>query len=120
VGNVTSENLVRDNLLCSDDYITDTVVMASGGGVNVRGTLIGVKTADGKGLRSLTAASDGTQSAYGILLEDVDATSADKNAAVALFGEINSGAMILGTGWTVATAKAALRTLGIYLKTITP
>jgi hypothetical protein len=116
--NVTSESLVRDNLLVSDDYITESLIVASGAGALTRGTLLGVKTADGKALKSLTGASDGTQTAYAILAEDVDATSADKTAAVYLFGEFNSGALTLGTGWTLAAAKAALRPLGIYLKTI--
>jgi hypothetical protein len=116
---MTSESLARDNLLLDDlNEFTDQYTIVSGAGVLVRGTLLGLITASGKLKTSLTAAGDGSNSAFAILAEDVDATSADKTASVYLAGSFNQAAITLGTGWTIATAKAALRSLGIFIKAI--
>ena len=116
---VTTEALSRDNLQFGDDYITETCTVVSGAGVVARGTLVGLITASGKVKTSLTGSSDGSQTAYGILAETVDATSSDQPASVYLFGEFNQDAITLGASWTIALAKPALRDVGIYIKPIT-
>lgn len=78
---------------------------------------VDVAAGSGKYLKSLTAAVDGTQYPNAILAEDVDATSADKEAMVYTSGVFNSGAMTFGTGHTAASAHEALRALDIHLVT---
>lgn len=58
---------------------------------------------------SAAAAVDGSEEPDVILLEPVDATSADKGAAVATRGRFNQGALVLGAGHTLASIKAGLR-----------
>lgn len=60
---------------------------------------------------------DGSNTPYGILCDAVDATSADKAATIYMTGEFNSAALTFGGTDTAATHKAALRELGIFLKT---
>lgn len=71
-------------------------------------------TADGKLLLSLAAAVDGSEDVYAILGEDVDATSADKEATVYLSGEFRAAGLTFGTGHTAASTRDAARALGIY------
>lgn len=56
----------------------DEVVLASGSGVVRCGTVLGTVTASGKKRPLTLGASDGTQNASDIILQDADATSADK------------------------------------------
>ena len=79
--------------------------------------MLGKITASGKYIKSLSGASDGSQTPAAILAEDVDATSADKPAVAYLTGEFNGAALVLGTAHTIATVKAAFRSLGIVIKT---
>ncbi len=112
-----SETLVMDNLDAGDfPRVTREITFGSGAGVIARGTLIGIVTATGYGRTSLTASSDGSQTAYGILLEGIDATSAAAPGVVALTGEFAEDHVILGAGWTITTARAALRPFSIFLK----
>lgn len=67
---------------------------------------------------SLAAAEDGSQEPFAILLEDVDATNADKNCPVAVEGIFNEEALIYGTGHTADTVRYGLRKLGIHLRTM--
>ena len=58
----------------------DDIVIASGSGVSTVGTLLGKVTATGKFKPWAPAAADGTQTVAGVLLQHVDATSADVTA----------------------------------------
>jgi hypothetical protein len=83
-----------------------------------RGALLGQIDATGKYVLSLAAATDGSEDPVAILLEPVDATSGDKEAAIAIAGRFNSGAITFGTGHTAASVDKVLRDRGIYLETI--
>lgn len=91
------------------------VVIASGAGILARGTLLGKITASGKYLKSLSAASDGSQLPDAILAEDVDATSADKEAVIFIQGEFDVDAVTFGTGHTAASVDRGLREINILL-----
>lgn len=78
------------------------------GQVLLRGTLVGKITASGKVIKSLTAAVDGSQTPYGIVAHDVDATAADKEGLIYVSGNFNAHKVILGAGWTAATAARSL------------
>ena len=97
--------------------VTEKIIIASGAGVLSRGAVVGVITASGKGNIVDSTRSDGSQKPYGILCDAVDATSADKAATIYMTGEFNSAALTFGGTDTAATHKAALRELGIFLKT---
>ena len=84
------------------------------GQVLQRGTVLGVITANGKYTTALSASSDGSQTPTAILAEDTDATGADKNTIAYFEGTFVEGALILGTGITIAAARTALRNVGIY------
>lgn len=111
-----------DNLLAgySVPAITESIVIPSGSGVLTRGTLLGKVTASGKYIKSLSAATDGSQNPVAVLAEDIDATSADVTTVGYLSGEFNTAAMTFGTGHTAASVKGALRDLNIYLFTNLP
>ena len=96
-------------------------MVAIGGTANIaKGTVLGIKTADGKYYPSVQGASDGTQNPVAIMFDDYvyDVAAAKQFATV-----IVRQAMVIKKGlvWDAsyttdpqkATAMAALRTLGI-------
>lgn len=96
-------------------YRARKVTIKSGAGVLARGTLLGSVTADRKRIKSLSAASDGSQSPESILSEDVDATSADVEAVVYISGDFDVDKVILGAGHTAASIDVEMRRLGFFL-----
>jgi len=83
------------------------------------GAIIHVTVAAGSGkyIKSLLAATDGSNVPTHILAEDVDATSADAYAIAYYTGDFNSDAMTFGAGHTAANTAAGLRDRGIFLHT---
>lgn len=114
-----SEVYIPDNLFAGSvmPKVTDTMVIAAGQNLP-RGALLGRITADGKGKLVDKNATDGSQTVYAVLAEDVDATAADKVAAVFLTGEFNENALTVAAGNTVAEHKAAARDRGIFIKSV--
>ncbi len=113
----TTEVYTPDRLFAGDfPRATDSVTIITGQNLT-RGALLGKITASGKYNLSLSTAVDGSEVPEAILLEDVDATAADKVAPVALTGEFNEDSIVYGTGHTKSSVKAGLRDKGIFLKT---
>ena len=110
-GTFTPDNLIADDF----PLMTETATIITGQNLS-RGAVLGKITASGKYTLSLSASADGSQTPAVILLQDTDATSADKGAPVALTGAFNERAVILGTGHTIASIKAGLRALSIFLR----
>lgn len=82
---VISEKLREGDVLAFEEdagYSRESVTIGSGAGNLTKGAVLGKKTADGKYFLSGTAASDGTENAAAVLLDDVDAASEDKTAMV--------------------------------------
>lgn len=110
---VTSQGTYTpDNLLGGDfDCVTKSVTLKSGTNY-VRGHV-------------LQALAGGDAGKYGpvttdanakyILLEDVNATAADKTSVVAVTGKFNKNKLTLGAGATLAGVAAALEPLSIFL-----
>lgn len=69
---------------------------------------------------SIAAAVDGSQVPYGVLLEDIDATSADADGMVLIVGEVNSNKLTFGAGHSLATVYDAFRGSGIVVSTAIP
>lgn len=105
------------NLRAGDfPVVTESMVILTGE-VITEGTVLGKITASGKGVIVNSAGTDdGRRTAYAVLLQDVDATSADVTAPVALCGEFNENKLIFGGTDTVETHRATLRGLSIYPK----
>lgn len=106
-----------DNLIAGlTQIVTENMVLAQGQNLK-RGTVMGRITASGKATVSTAAAADGSQAAYGILLDDYDATAGDLGGCgVMVKGEFNDHAIILGAGQTILSVHDALRANGIFLK----
>lgn len=111
-----------DNLFAGDyPRAMDTVTLLTGQSYP-RGAVLGKIDTGGKYTLSLAAAEDGSEDPCAVLAEAVDATSADKKAAVYLTGEFNQDALTFGAGHskTTAATRDALRAFGIFLKSIIP
>lgn len=114
----TSEGSVTQDKLFDNFDVRRKGTIASGQGVLLRGTALGKITTGGKWVKSASASSDGSQIIRAILLHDVDATSADVDAIMGRRGSCNGGAVILGTGHTLASIDDACIDRGIILETI--
>jgi hypothetical protein len=114
-GGVDVAGTYTPDRLFDRDTVTRVKTIASGAGILARGTLLGKITASGKYVKSLTASADGSEVPDAILLEAVDATAADVNAAVAIAGQFGVGGVVFGAAHTAASVEAVLRTKDIYL-----
>ncbi|MFU8368899.1 head decoration protein [Raoultella ornithinolytica] len=112
---------MKSSLFLPDQLIAGTLqlVTDSGtitGGSFKRGTVLGMITASGKYTKSVKTAADGSQNPVAILVDNVDASTADQNGGLYLMGEFNQNVIIYDNSWTVPVLKAALRPLAIFLK----
>ena len=93
-----------------------------GGQHLLAGSVVGVVSASGKIVLSLSAAGDGSQVPFGILAEDVNSyasdgvTALDVGAPVYVEGIFNATALAFGTGQTVALVAPILAARAIYLQ----
>lgn len=85
----------------------DTIVIASGTGIVLAGTVLGKVTASSKYVPyNDDGTDDGTRTAAAILYADVDATSADVPAvAITRLAEVWTDRLIWGAGVTTSTEK---------------
>lgn len=77
-----------------------------------------VAAGNGKYIKSLAAAVDGTQDPIAVLAEDMDASSAEQTTLGYIRGCFNEDALVYGTGHTAASVKEALRARDIYLEPV--
>ncbi len=115
IGTYEYDDLVAGGTM---QVVTEPVKLKSGASY-VRGTVLGKVTATGEATIVNSAASDGSQTPYGILADDVDSTGESKPAVAYLTGEFNEDALVFGGTDNAATHKRALRNIGIFLKTNT-
>ena len=117
---VTSESLNYTELFVTGSgfpVVIDSVTVAAGENLT-RGTVVGLLTTGGKAKKSDSAATDGSQEPYAVLASDAAAASADVVVPVYLTGEFNAAALTFGGTDTADTRKAALRNIGIFVKTV--
>ncbi|WP_052194630.1 head decoration protein [Aureimonas altamirensis] len=97
----------------------DEVVLASGSGVVVCGTVLGTVTATGRKRPLTLGATDGTQNATDIILQRADATSADLPVVALSRGtaEVVLQALVWPAGITGTQRSAALAQLEAKLIT---
>lgn len=106
--------MVADNLIASADVktITQSITIASGAGKLKRGAAISLNSA-GKGQIVGTAST----TAFGILCDDIDATSADAVAEVYVAGAFNKSAVVAASGKALTADDIKnLRNGGVYLE----
>lgn len=101
-------------------YSREAVVVAAGQNLGI-GTVLGKKTSDGKLHALAPAASDGTETAIGVLATDTDATLIDREDAVlvARHAIVARNGLIWPAGITApqkAAAVAQLAALGILVR----
>lgn len=108
IGECKADNLVAN---LNVKQITQSVTIKSGAGALERGTLLGVGS-DGKAVKF---GSTTGLTAFGILCDAVDATSADAVAEVYVAGVFNKNALI-HDGELAAADISALRNGGIFLE----
>lgn len=113
-----------DNLLVGGfPMVTESATILAGEGKLVRGTLIAMLTS-GANAGKCVAFTDADSTTpvgegvfYGVLLNDLDATSAAAKANLALCGKFNKAALLVhdtNATVTVAGTKAAMRALNCY------
>jgi hypothetical protein len=106
-----------DNLLAGDfPRKTAWGTILSGTAPLVRGTVLGKISASGKLKPVDSSKSDGSQAPFAVLAEAADASSADAAAPLFLTGEFDENSLVFGGSDTVATHRAALRSLSIFAK----
>jgi hypothetical protein len=91
-------------------------VIKAGAGVLTAATVLGQITADKKYIKSVAAATDGSQVVDAILAQDVDATSADVEAIIYIAGAFDQEKLILGAGHTLGSIDAVCRDKSIWLE----
>jgi hypothetical protein len=109
--NITEGRYAADWLKREEDslYSREQVLIASGSGVVKSGTVLGKITASGKYKPVTIAAADGSQNAAGILMWDVDATSADVRAVIiARDAIVAHQALLYGADIDTAPERAAI------------
>lgn len=106
---MATETYDPNGLFAGDFDITTATVTIKSGQNLVRGTVLGRITASDKFIKSLSAATDGSETPCAILALDCDASSADTAAQAYFAGEFNGAALTYGTGHTAATVEKALR-----------
>lgn len=107
----TPDHLVAGN---AQLLFSRKVTLISGQNV-VRGTVLGLITASGKYNKSLSAAVDGSQTPVAIAAQDCDASAADAECLIYERGDFRDTALTLGASHTVASIRAGLRALGIFI-----
>jgi hypothetical protein len=95
----------------------ENIVVASGSGVLPSGRMLGKITAGGKYDNYDDGAANGTQTCVGILLDEVDATSADVNAVmVARLAEVKNTLITAETGGHKAAGVTDLATAFVLFR----
>ena len=103
------------------DYTRETVTLASGAGKLAPGTVLGKVTTGGKYTVLTPAATNGSQTAAGILWDKADTTDADASGVVLVRGPAIANRHELvwpetATEAQITAATTALAALGIVLR----
>lgn len=114
--NPTRATYTPDQLSAGDFPIVKESVVIASGQVLAAGAVLGQLTTGGQYKLSASAASDGSQTPTVVLDEAVDTTAGAMPAPVRLTGEVLGEALVLGAGHTIASVKAALRPLSLFVR----
>lgn len=95
--------------------VLDIAVIAAGQSLN-QGAVLGQVTDSGEYQLCAAAATDGSQQPKAVLDQAVNTTKGAAPAPIRLTGEVLASQLTLGEGLTLAKAKAALRTLCLFIR----
>ncbi len=104
------------NILAGDFPRSTQPVTLAAGTKYPAGAVVGKATADAKCALVDSSKDDGTQTVYGVLLHEVDATDADAPGVISLTGEFNRNRVAFGGSDTWETHHDAARGLCIFFK----
>lgn len=110
---IQTNSVTFDNLIAGHSEIVTEGITLKSGFLYLKGSVIGLTTVTPKGSLVDSTKADGTQLPYGILTDDVDATSADAPGVLYVRGEFNESKLIFGGTDTITTHKKSLRNIGI-------
>lgn len=96
--------------------VSEKVTVTSATAGYASGSVMGQVTIGLRCKLSASAASDGSQTPYAVLADDIPPGAAECEAMVYLAGEFPAAKLTFGAGHTAASAKAGLRQRGIYLQ----
>jgi hypothetical protein len=97
--------------------LVEGVKLKGGQGILLRGSVIGIETATGKGILCDANAVDGSKTALFVLAESsIDTTSGDVTATHYKTGTFQRTALIVGVNGAPTTLDSDLRTVGIFLQ----
>lgn len=120
---VFAETYLPDQLIAGNEHlVTETQTLAQQAAVLARGTLLGKVTATGDLTVCVKTAADGSQTPYGILVDQTDATAGAVSCGVYVKGEFNVHKMTIDASWgaNLGAQFAALqdpaRAVQLYLK----
>ncbi|RMH85217.1 head decoration protein [Pseudomonas sp. AOB-7] len=114
--NPTRSTYTPDHLIAGDfPQVKESGVIAAGQQL-ARGAVLGKVTADGQYKLSLAAAADGSEVPVVVLDADIDTTGGAAPGPLLLTGEVLGSGLTLGAGHTVASVKAALRLLSLFVR----
>ncbi|MDR1744486.1 MAG: head decoration protein [Planctomycetota bacterium] len=103
--------------ILAGDFPRSTMPVTLAAGVKYpAGAVVGKATTDAKCALVDSSKSDGTQTVYGVLLQEVDATGADAPGVIGLTGEFNRDSVTFGGSDTWETHYETARGLCIFFK----
>lgn len=106
----------HENFIAGDFPIVTDRQTLSGGALVAKHTALGKVTASGEVKLLDSAATDGSQNPYAILIDEADAREGAVHVDVYLTGCFNQGKVVFKTGESADQYKDAFRRLGIFLK----
>lgn len=111
------ETYTPDNLFAGSaaPKVMDKMTILAGQNL-MRGAVLGRITATGKAKLVDSASADGSEKPWAVLAENVDATAAEKEAAVFLTGEFKEAALVFGGADTADTHRVEARKMGIFFR----
>lgn len=108
---------ISDSTLVIRSDVSQGGVLASGQ-VLTKGSVLGKITATDLLTLAIDTSTDGSETPYAILLEDVDATDSDTECPVLLAGIVNEEALTFGGSFDADGVRDTLRSGGIYLQKV--
>lgn len=100
-----TETFSVTQLFAGGDAVTVPVTVVSGQNL-VAGEVVGRITASGKIMKSVIGAVDGSATPIGIMVNDVNASGADKAGDMYVSGDFNTAALTWDAGYSTAVLKA--------------
>jgi hypothetical protein len=114
--NPTRATYAPEQLSAGDFPIVKAAGVIAAGQELAAGAVLGQVTDGGEYKLSASAASDGSQAPSVVLDHDIDTTLGAAPGVLRLTGEVLGTALTLGTGHTLASVKAALRPLSLFVR----